>query len=456
MSDVSASDNRLQRLAVFIELEKRLRSCSDLAALGFTLVNETHSLTPYRQAMLWHNSGGIHGRLLAVSGLATPDPSAPFASWMRRVAHFTSEHTTAPADVTVVAPESLPDELSVEWSQWLPAQLIRIPLYNARQQLRAVLLLAREQAWTDAEITLLTYLGGAASHAWNALDKQQRRLLPGQLYKRRWWLGFAVMLIGLGFVPVTQTTLAPGEVIARDPFVVRAGIDGVIDRIHVEPNQVVTSDTLLVSMDKTRLQNQLEVARRGLEVADAEYRQAAQQGLFDNRANASLAILKGRADQRLAEVTYLEQLLQRVEIRAGRDGVVIFDDASEWEGRPVAIGERVMMLADPDSTELEIKVPVADAIALENGARVRMFLNTRPHSPLDAELRFASYQAELTPEGILAYRLVASFGDDMSAGQNTLIRIGLKGTAKLYGERTFLLVYLLRRPLTSLRQMVGL
>ncbi|MDP3516674.1 MAG: HlyD family efflux transporter periplasmic adaptor subunit [Pseudohongiella sp.] len=444
----SPADKRLQSLAIFVELEKRIRTCQDKQSLCFTVVNETHSLCPYRQAILWQSNGGINGQILAVSGLATPEPSAPFASWTRRLA--TSLAAGQP-QLAEIKPSEVPGDINREWEQWLPAHVLWVPLQQGAQGESTVLLLARDTPWQESDKALLTYLAGTISHAWSALEKTRAKTRFKWPQNRRSWLIAAAVIVGISLIPVTQTTLAPAEIIASDPFVIRAGIDGVIDRIHVEPNQAVSSDELLVSMDGTRLRNQLDIAQKALQVADAEFRQAQQQGLFDSRANASLAILQGRVEQRQAEASYLTELLTRLEIRAPRAGVMIFDDADEWEGRPVSIGERIMMLADPLAIELEVRVPVSDVIATENGARVRMFLNTRPHSPLDAELTFASYQAELTPEGILAYRMVARFEDI-----HTEARIGLKGTAKLYGNRTLLIMYLLRRPLTSLRQLIGI
>jgi len=52
----------------------------------------------------------------------------------------------------------------------------------------------------------------------------------------------------------------------------------------------------------------------------------------------------------------------------------------------------------------------------------------------------------------MAYRLRARFVDDDGA---TPPRVGLKGTAKLYGETVPLAVYLFRRPLAAIRQHLG-
>ncbi|MNJ03472.1 hypothetical protein D3C73_1637900 [compost metagenome] len=66
-----------------------------------------------------------------------------------------------------------------------------------------------------------------------------------------------------------------------------------------------------------------------------------------------------------------------------------------------------------------------------------------------AQLERAAYEAQTTAAGQLAYRLDATFVEASP-------RIGLRGTAKLYGERAPLAYYLLRRPLAALRQGLGL
>lgn len=452
-------DRRLQSLAVYVELERRIRQAENEQTLGFLLVNEIHSLSAYRQAVLWQSGSTGNGALIAVSGLANPEADAPYSAWMRRVAatlNVGAGQPAIPASPRAVTPDDLPTALAEEWSHWLPQFALWVPLRSPRGAFHGGLLLARDNAWSDAECKLLGYLAETALHAWDALvlGQQRRlftRLLPQGASRRKLWLGGIAAVVLLGLIPVHQTTLAPAEIIARDPVLIRAPVEGVVDRVEVSPNQEVVADQVLLSLDASRLANRLEVAQQALEVADAEYRQAAQQGLFDSRANAEVTLLQGRAEQHEAEVKYLQEMLERIVVRAPRSGIVIFDSVNDWLGRPVAIGERIMMLADPAATELELRVPVADAIALNEGARVRVFLNTDPHRPVDATLRFASYQAALTPEGILAYRLVATFPGDTRA-----LRIGLKGTAKLYGDRTVLALYLLRRPLTSLRQVLGI
>ena len=98
-----------------------------------------------------------------------------------------------------------------------------------------------------------------------------------------------------------------------------------------------------------------------------------------------------------------------------------------------------------------IHLAVADAIALDVGAPVRMFLSVKPLTPVDAHLVETSYQAVLSPiNGVASYRLRAALDES-----GTSARIGLRGTAKLYGNWVVFGYYVLRRPLASLREWTG-
>lgn len=81
---------------------------------------------------------------------------------------------------------------------------------------------------------------------------------------------------------------------------------------------------------------------------------------------------------------------------------------------------------------------------------MRLFLNVAPNAAQEAQLTQIGYRAALTPDNVMAYRLRASFTED-----DAQRRVGLKGTAKLYGKRTLLVAYLLRKPLATLRVWLG-
>jgi len=234
-------------------------------------------------------------------------------------------------------------------------------------------------------------------------------------------------------------------------MLVSAPVEGVVKQFHIEPNAQVKAGDLLFSLDDTVLRNRHEIAKKVLDVARADYLRASQKAFSDEQSKANMALLRAEMEQKSAEVTYTAELLERIHVRAVRDGTAVFNDPNDWLGKPLETGEKVLSLAAPLDTELKIWLPVEDAINLEPGAQVRVFLNINPTTPVSAELKQTSYEAQVTPAGVLAFPLRAFFVDEFKRP-----RLGLKGTAKIYGEKVTLFYYLMRRPIAALRRVSGL
>jgi multidrug resistance efflux pump len=187
-------------------------------------------------------------------------------------------------------------------------------------------------------------------------------------------------------------------------------------------------------------------------VADAELMAARQSAFRNDESRIKLTTLQSRAQERRAELASIRSQLDRLDVSAPRDGIAVFADVNDWLGKPVVTGERIMQLADPAKPAMLIQLPVSDAMSLEVGAPVSLFLTVRPLHPLAGEIIETSYQSALTPEGVPSYRLRASIGQQ-DAGD---ARIGLKGTARIQGGQSFLGYEIIRRPLATLRALTGL
>lgn len=429
-------------LAGLVQLERQARAADSAAALGFVMVNETRHLLPYRQAMLWD---GRAQRLACLSGLATVEQDAPFNHWLAGLCQGWQQNHSGPQAVSLNA-TTLPREDQALWAEYLPPWLVWLPLHDRNQRLLGALLLACDRPLSAAHGSLLALLQDAYGHAWASFERPHLNRLSGLRHSRRYWLAGAAALAILALLPVRQAALAPAEIVALRPSVLRAPLQGVVERMLVEPNQPVKAGQALVQLDARELQSRLESSRQALAIAEGELRQGQQQALNDARSKAGLAVLQGRREQALGEVRFLEQSLARTRLVAPHDGVALYDDPAEWQGRPVSLGEQILQVSDPHQAQLEVRLPVQDAIELHSGADVLMFLNTDPAAPLQASLEHLGYRATANGDGTMAYRLKAAFSEN-----DPRIHIGLKGTAKVYGERTALVIYLLRRPLATLR-----
>jgi len=450
----SAQDLLLRLLG----LARRARAAATAAELGFLAVNDSHALYPYRQAGLWFADGGI----AALSGVVEPEANAPYAQWLGQVCRHLHQHHR---EATPFSPADLPPFLAEEWRQWLPEFGLWLPLAAdpAAEDSGGGLLLAADQPCPPEGVALLAEWMDLWRHAW--LAKRRPRLWTWPRLKQKakdylaptadlpWWqqrrAKVAGAVLALLLFPLRLTVLAPGELVPAHPAVIRAPVDGVVGQFQVQPNQMVKAGQPLFGFDEAALAARLEVADQTLATAQAEYRQFAQQALSDGKSKSQLASLLGKIEEKRTEADFLRNQLERSRVVAPQDGIALFDDPSEWVGRPVQTGERIMRIAAPGDVEVEAWLPLGDAIPLEAGAGVSLYLAASPLSSLSARVRYVAHDAVLRPEGIYAYRLRATLEG------TTDQRVGLKGTAKVKGAWVPLIYWVLRRPLATVRQTLG-
>lgn len=440
-------DPRLQALSVLLQVEQEARRAETQQNLSYVFVNDTRGVLPAQQVVFWaHNDLG-RARVVRASHVSEVDPNSPMVRWMDRLAAWCAEqswrteaHAFTRADVSA--------ELGEEWGETVAAYVLHVPLAGPRSGAFGGLLLFSDKPWVEGHLALAGLLADTYGHAWQALATPERRRAMVQ-HVRRNWRRYAAAFVILCLLPVRQYVLTAAEVVPDEPVMVSAPLPGVIRDVAVVPNQAVKAGDLLFTFEDTELANRLTVAQRAFEVAEAEYLKNAQAS-FDcescrGRVAQSLAIM----EREKAQVEWARAQLAQGQVHATRAGIVVFSDVSDWQGRPVRVGERIMVIANETRTRLRIVVPMGDAIATESGTSVVFYPNVSPLSSLDAVIAHSSYEPSMQPDRSLAYVLHAGFEEKGA-------RLGWRGTAKIYGSRAPLIYQVLRKPLARLRQMVGI
>ncbi len=445
---VREGDNNIANLILAIEREARLSDSE--AELRFLMVNSTRRVVPYRQGFLLSRKGPANYVVEAVSSLSAVDRNSNFIRWIESIAKDAlKKHGDEETSLINISKDNARND--PESKTYPFGYFVLLPLTLKDGTVFAQLMLAREKAWEEADVTMAGRLTETYSHAWQALTG------PALLKKRLRNKTLTAILSGVaiaaaGFLPIPLTVLAPAEVTAAEPVVIAAPMDGVLEKINVQPNTMVKKGDLLFSFNDTDLRSRVAVAGQKVQVAEARYVQAQRNSFSDPKSKRDLAIMLSELKLKAAEYDYSRDLLAQMEIRAPRDGLVIFSDKDEWTGRPVSTGQRIMRIADPSSVELTIKLAVADSIVLEDKATVRLFMDSAPLHPVDATLKRASYHAQPDGDGVLSYRVVARF-DGLDAA--SVPRIGLRGTAQIHGEEVPLAFFIFRKPLSVIRQWIG-
>ncbi|MEE9314057.1 MAG: HlyD family efflux transporter periplasmic adaptor subunit [Rhizobiaceae bacterium] len=443
----AAEKARILRLEALLLFEGELRQTQTVRELSFCIANEARKVVPARQIYMLKPVGSKGARLQidVVSNLSSVDKNAPAVRWLENI--FTN--ALGPLGETPLAfemPVSQGDEAAV-----FPFRYgVLVPLLDKRKKLFGVIAFLSEQPFNDGDIAVLGRLQQAIEHAWLALAPRPLRRVSSVVRKSIGLLVLAAAVCAM-FIPVPMSSLAPVEVVAQSAQVVAAPLDGVIEVMLVEPNTRVSMGQVLFRFVDTELSSRHAIANRSLNVAQAKLQTARQNAFGSGEGRRDLAVAKAELALAETELSYAVDQLAKTIVRSPVSGLVVFDRKTDWQGRPVAVGERVVEVADPELVEYRIDLPVSDAIVLRKDARVKVFLDSAPLNPREAILRVASYRATISPDEQLVYKTYAV----AASKEERPARIGARGTGQVFGEQVSLGFYLFRRPLSAIRQYTG-
>ncbi|MEL6784197.1 MAG: HlyD family efflux transporter periplasmic adaptor subunit [Pseudomonadota bacterium] len=449
---------RVERLEALLKFESQVRGVASARELWFCLANEALHLTSARQIFVFKPTGrgGRKLKLCAVSNLSMVDANSPavialenHVSSTLHMAHQRGEEERAAPYLFALSQKQIADGTNAQTSA-LDANAVLLTLRDARDNLLGAMVICGDSPEIAAELPVLNRLGQVAEFAWRALAP--RRAVAGSSGLRKVLPVTALLLaIAALFIRVPLSTLAPVEIVASDPEVIAAPISGVIRKILVDGNKQVAAGTPLFQYEDAVLLAELKIAEKTYSVANAKLKKAQQSSFGQGGGRQDLATAEAELGLALAELNFARSKFSQTIIKAPKDGVVVLDRKSDWQGKPVSVGERVLDIAQVDRVEARIDLPVSDAIVLRNGAPVKLYLDTNPLKALEAEVVSASYRASLDVSNALSFTVRAK----LAAGDAPLPRIGARGTAQVSGDDVSLGFYLFRRPLAAIRQWIG-
>jgi len=446
----AVDDSGNAALLALLKIEAQAREAQTEAELVFLSANEMRKLTRARQVFVLREKSGLGFTVEAVNSLDSVDRNSPMIRWIERmIARLKkADGVNDQRDFSLPAYCSESDEETRTYPfrefVWLPFKLKDDTVFGG-------VLLAREQQWREADLVIANRLAATFSHAWAAITGTRRLRSKGRTRKLLATAALACIVIAMA-IPVPISALAPAEVVSARPFVVTAPIDGVIDEVFVNPNTHVRKGQPILKFVDVSLRNKLAVAESEIIVARSQLRRYSQSAFDDPDAKRELRTALSQLDLKIAEADFARQLLTKSIVTAQSSGVLVFNDKKEWIGKPVVVGEKIMEIADPREVRLKVELSVDDAIVVGKSGKVKVFLDSDPLNPLAAKVVRAAHQARKTTGDVLAYEIIARFPDSLKQPP----RLGVRGTAQVYGENAPVFFYLFRRPLSALRQKLGL
>jgi hypothetical protein len=433
-----------------MQLERDIRAARSLESFGFVICNGLKKLVQYDSALMLvneRNKGCTTQQVTTVSGVSMFDTEAPLVKLSQSLVNSKQLRLQ---DTELHTSERLPEQFSQSLTELQLQEIVTVVLVPGR----ITLVLIRHRGWRAKELQLLQQVAEPAGHAARPLlniQKPRRLSLSVMRSRKSFFLGLALALL-LAFIPVPQSVIATGEISAKSPTVVASGINGVIKEILVAPNEQVSLGQPLVRYDATELTLQRDTLREELGLAQEQLRKATQQNLNSGRGEITsrFSDLQTQVELKSIELEYIEEMMQRLEIKASSNGVVLFSRAEDWVGRSVITGEKIMEIADSTDQQFEIWLAANDAIDLPVDSSVKFFPDAFPLRSFKGAVQSTSFYATQNSVGTLAYRVLAK-----PDKPNERMRLGMKGTFRLYGDKVALGYYLFRKPLSAVRKAIG-
>jgi len=429
-------------LARFVHYANRALATESTAEAAAQIVTRFGELMPVDRVVLVKH--GWRPRVLAVDTGAEVARQGRFSAMLRRFAKVQRQRTE-PLRLPVSNPvaddprdEAMRQAMNGSHALWLPLARTSDGMPSHSLWLERW----NNRPWLDEEMTLLTRLGPFLSAS---LGAGRRKAVS------RWRWVAVIFLLGLFCFPVTESAVAPAQVIAQAPRHVFAPLDGIVKTLHVRPGQWVQPGDLLLSYDTRVLDQQLNEARQQEAVARAELARLESAAYTDAEARAKLPVQTLVVAQAQAQTTFYHAQRAQADVPASIAGMVVLDDEQALVGAPVQLGERLFELANPEQTKLRLHVPVTDSGLVMMDSVVKLRLDSQPLQVWSATVSRIGFDVNVSADDIPSIVVDAQWREQAPTG----VLPGQHGSARVEAGMTVLGWQILRKPVLLILGILG-
>jgi RND family efflux transporter MFP subunit len=316
--------------------------------------------------------------------------------------------------------------------------LLTVPI-RVEGEVRGVIALEREEIFTEHDALALRVVADQVARRMDDLQRHDRWFgarwaaaarveLANFLGPRHTWLkagaiAGALLLAFSVFVPLPYRVNANFIVRADALMHMPAAFEGFIGEVNVRPGDLVKKGDLLVQLDASDLRVELAsaLAERQRYASEAEKAEADRK-LSDLRAARALQA------QSQARVDLILYRMERANLVAPFDGVVVEGDLRERIGAPVRSGDVLVKISQLKGLYVEMKVLERDVDLIAESTRAEVAFNTRPEDTFGVKINRIEPSAVVDTEGnIFVVRGALENGADW-------LRPGMSGVAKIESE----------------------
>ena len=255
------------------------------------------------------------------------------------------------------------------------------------------------------------------------LRQWQRLTTPGERAFKWAVGGVAMLLFFLLAVPLPYSVSAPTRLEGSVQRALVAASDGFIQQVSARPGDKVKSGQVLAELAQHDLQ--LERTKRDSELA--QYTNA--YGAAFARADRSLLMVnQAKMAEARAQLELVEAQIERTQVKAPFDGIVISGDLTQQLGAPIQRGAVLMVVAPADQYRLIVEVDERDIRDVKSGAAGRVALAALPGATFPFRIDRVTPLAA-TRDGRHFFEVEGKI--DATGAAGTTLRPGLQGVARI-------------------------
>lgn len=463
-SELAALRGKLNALSAVIRLGHEAYEADGLDGWAGHVVNNSVMMLPYFRSALVDRRGALM-RLVAVTGQSAVAENSEYARYVRTlVKAFPSLDKIVEVTPALLEEQNAPAEADEALAALSAdaALIFLVPLRPAGVKEAGepsfVWLVEFDKA--DSRPIAATLLGLLRDHYAESLDFMLNRRRPpllARMFERRKFLHpsriiFAlVILFALStvLVRIRQTVSAEFEVVPAIEHIGYSPFDGVIAKCNFKSGAAVKKGDEIIVFDIDERKFMLDNARNEFMRTGAQLDLVRQQSFNDPAKRAQLRLLELQREKANIEIERNQWYLDRGRVTASGDGVLEAGDTDKLAGRAVRPGEKLFEVLETREMVAEINLDEKNSSVLNNHTEITLYLHTRPEVPIGARILSVSGKPVLTARKTFCYLIRVDF----AVPRDTEVICGMRGIARIAGERVTLGYYLFRHLVLWYRQL---
>lgn len=434
------NDAKLKTLALIIKFGHDLFDGKDVKSIAAAAVSNSHTLLNFRSSSLFRLE---KNRKCDILGQFAQTEVNEFSAAVQQQKNLIAKADFDKDGIMLLSNDKLPGELAENNCVYL---LCKLPAPEAsRQDHSYVWLLEYEKSVPESAVNTVRLLGRSVAEALSLAEISNSgscRFLS-RFRNRIVTYGFWLLLFcGAMFIPVRDSSTAEFMLKAPDITASYAWFDSPVAKCLKQDGEFVRRGEVIVQFDTAERKYRLTQAEAELKEAAAELDLAAQTAFTDESKLGNVKLLKARCNVLQVAVNEAKWYLAHSEIRAEKDGILVLTDgrAEQLTGKAVRAGDKLFEIYGGKGMVAEIMVNERDSSILHDKIQAELFLHTAPEKGISGKTFFVAQYPVLNEQNLYCYKVLVKLPETSEEG----LRFGMRGVAKLSGDKVRLGYYLFK------------